>query len=195
MLDNIVKLITVFPGWVTLLIFICFSILVALLAFLARARAARNLADSTQNNILKKPHTFMKLKGIQLFPDDPAAEINVVAYVNGVAYFHPSESEIKWMPVISNMNEKIIKLPCAEMYYIRFEINFSSEKKLEGGPALFRGTLVEKDAVKVESQTQPTYPTIPFIADYKLYLLQDGSRDTSVKANISYEIYSEQAYR
>jgi hypothetical protein len=192
MLDNIVKLIAVFPGWATLLIFVCFSILVALLAILARARAAKKLLRSSQNDILEKSRTFMKLKQIQLFPDDPSAEVNVIVYVNGVAFHHPSETEIKWMPVIANMNEKIIELPRAEMYYIRFEINFSSEKKLEGGPALVRGGLAKKDGKKTTDQTLATYPAIPLVADYKLYLLQDGSRDTSVKATISYEIYVEE---
>ncbi len=194
MLDNIVKLIAVSPGWATLLVLFCFSVLIALLAMLARARAAKKVMDSTQNDIFKKSHTFMKLKQIQLFPEDSSAEINVVVYVNGVAFTHPSETEIKWMPVISNMNEKTIELPCAEMYYIRFEINFSSDKKLEGGPALVRGALVNKDAKKGTDQAPATYPTIPLVADYKLYFLQDGSRDTSVKANISYEIYAEEAH-
>lgn len=192
MLDNIVKLVTVFPGWATLLILVFFTVLVALLAILARARAARKIMHSAQNDILEKSRTFMKLKQIQLFPDDPSAEINVVVYVNGVAFFHPSETEIKWMPVIANMHEKIIELPHAEMYYIRFEINFSSEKKLEGGPALIRGGLVKKDGKKATDQALATYPAIPLVADYKLYLLQDGSRDTSVKATISYEIYAEE---
>lgn len=191
MLDSIVKLVAIFPGWATLLIFFCFSVLVALLAVLARARATKKINQSTQNDILEKPRTFLKLKQIQLFPEDPSAEINVVIYVNGVAFFHPSETDTKWMPVSSNANEKTITLPCAEMYYIRFEINFSSERKLEGGPALARGASVKNDTKNTTDHAAHTYPTVPLVADYKLYFLQDGSRDTSVKANISYEIYTE----
>ena len=207
MLDSIVKLIAIFPSWAILLIFFCFSLLVAFLAMLARARAAKK-RHATQNDILEKPRTFLKLIQVQLFPEDPAAEINIIIYVNGVAFYYPSETDIKWIPVISNMNEKIIELPCAEMYYIRFEINFSSEKKLEGGPALARGALAKAKAeaeaeakAKAKKDTQKTanhavhaYPTVPLVADYKLYLLQDGSRDTSVKANISYEIYIDETH-
>jgi hypothetical protein len=190
MLDNIVKHITVSPGWTTFLMFVCFSALIALLVFVARARAAKKLACDMQNDIATQSHVFMKLKPIQLFPDDPAAEINVVVSVNGIEFVHPSAIEMQWMPVSSSMEEKIIALPCAEMYYIRFEINFSSEKKLEGGPLLVRGAALKKD-VKKDANQSVTFPVLPLVDQYKLYLLQDGSRDTSVKAVIPYEIYAE----
>ncbi len=190
MLDNIVKLITVYPNWATFLMFVCFSILAALLVLVVRARAAKKLACEVQNDIAQQSHVFMKLKPIQLFPDDPAAEINVVVSVNGIEFVYPSATEMQWMPASSSMDEKIIAFPCAEMYYIRFEINFSSEKKLEGGPLLVRGAALKKDVKKDASQSV-TFPVLPLVDEYKLYLLQDGSRDTSVKAVISYEIYVE----
>ena len=173
------------------LIFVVLFISVATVLVVVCIRAVKRASSLALKNIEKKPPTFMKLKEIQLFPTDASAEVQVVVYVNGVKFIHPAVENTPWIAMDSNLSEKIFELPCAEIYYIRFELNFSSEKKLEGGPALIRSASLKKDTKKATGQEAATYPTIPLVADYKLYFLQDGSRDTSVKAIISYEIYTE----
>ncbi len=210
MLNDILNAFAAYPGWITLLLFCSLSVFVVLMALSIRKRAA--LARGSSIAAVSNIKAFMKIKHVKLIPDESSAKINVVVSVNGLNFVHPSEvaeqkmdalesdlsvteadgGEIQWMPLSLGVPEKIILLPSAEMYYIRFEINFSSGKKLEGGPALVRSELVKNDSKKVASPSLATYPTMPLVAEYKLYFLQDGSRDTSVKALISYEIYLEQ---
>ena len=103
------------------------------------------------------------------------------------------------MKVGPAMSEKIIELPKADRYDVRFEM------LLRSGTRLAQPQHVQSAIISAASQT--TYPnvtraasqevmpvpaqTLPFSETYKLYPIEGGTRAASVSAVIPYEIYAE----
>ena len=131
---------------------------------------------------------FMKLKDIQLFPENPAMELQIITYVNGMEFHYPSKDKSKWISMEQSMGEIMIELPNAELYRIHLAVHLRTGQTLEGGPAIVR-----KELLQPPPQTPATSPTtlrnIRVTEDYKLYLLEDGLRDTTIQAMIPYELY------
>ncbi len=182
-MDSLLKFIGSYPAWAKSLILVGIGISIVTLVFAPREGILQPTKPSALTATGQDERVFMKLKAIQLFPDDPSAEVQVVAYVNGTEYVHPSVGGVKWMKVGPDMSEKVIELPKAAQYTIRFEMNFRSEKKLKGA--------TNSVQVKQKASSQWLTPVIrlPFSEEYKLYLVKDESRAASVKAVIPYEIY------
>ena len=119
----------------------------------------------------------MKIKAIRLFPDDPEAEVQLSAFVNGTEYVHPSVAGVKWMKVGAAMSEKIIELPKSTQYVVRFELRMRDGVTLE-------------QHLQVSQQVTPI-TTLPHDEEYRLYPLNSGVRSAAVSAVVPYEIYKQ----
>lgn len=119
----------------------------------------------------------MKLKDIQLLPANPELDLQIIAHVNGMEFHYPSIDKSKWISMTHNTSAATIELPDAELYRIHLAVHCRSGETLEGGPAVVRRALLQA----------PAKPY--FNEEYKLYLLENGLRDTSLKAVIPYEFY------
>ena len=128
---------------------------------------------------------FMKLKAIQLLPENPEMEVQLIAFVNGMEFHYPSADKSKWISMANNMSEVTIELPNAELYRVHLAIHFRSGETLEGGPTMVRRALLQAPGPAIPG----TMPVSSLKQDYPLYLLEDGLRDTSIKAIIPYEFY------
>lgn len=186
MVDTLLNL----RGAYTPFIILCLLLLVVLGGIVVWYGTKKTAAESVPMVSPNSARIFMKLKAIRLLPDDPSEEVQVVAYVNGTEYFYPARESDNWLSVTSDMSEHTIELLAADMFYIRFELNFKSDKKLEGGPSIVRGLISTNDTQKAQRSMPMAIPNLPFSSEYKLYLLSDGSRDLSLKAVIPYEIYA-----
>lgn len=205
-IESVLKFIGSYPIWAKALVLIGLGISVATLVFAPRQvtqGAEKSITPSstgkedrqvtrgaekfiTPSSTSKEDRVFMKIKAIQLFPDDPEAEVQVICYVNGIEFIHPSVGGVNWMRVGPSMSEKIISLPKAASYDIRFEMRFRSDKKLSGGT---KSVQIEQGPQQATSQMVTPVTALPFSEEYSLYLVNDGSRAASVKAIIPYEIY------
>jgi hypothetical protein len=166
--------------------------LLAILVLIYRARRTQISDDPLlSDSLLDKRSVNMKLKPIQLLSDDGFTEVQVIVYVNGAEFLIPPTESEHWLRVEADMKEEVIELPKADIYHIRFELNFRTGRKLEGGPVLARGISTRSASQKTTGKTPFRLLTLPIMDEYNLYFLDDGSRDMSVKAVIPYEIYAQ----
>lgn len=131
---------------------------------------------------------FIKLKQIQLFSGNDAQELQISTHINGMQFHYPSSDKNKWITAAQKMGEVIIELPNAELYRIHLTVHFRSGETLEGGPVTVRRAMLQPP--EADSSSAPaSQDKIIFSEEYKLYYLEDGLRNISVKAMIPYEIY------
>jgi hypothetical protein len=119
----------------------------------------------------------MRVKPIRLFPDKPNADVQLSIFVNGTEYRHPSVAGVEWMKVGPSMSEKIIELPPAARYDVRFEM------RLREGPTL-------KTQQQVSQQITPI-KALPYSEEYNLYQVENKSRAAGISAVVSYEVYAQ----
>jgi hypothetical protein len=191
-LNTLFNVFGAFSSVTQIMLLLGFSLAVAALVLVLRARASRQTDDPLlSDSVLDNRSVNMKLKSIQLFSNEVFTEVQVIVYVNGVEFFVPPTASETWLRIEADMKEEVIELPKADMYHIRFELNFRTGRKLEGGPVLARGISTRSSNQKTTGKTPFRLLTLPITDEYNLYFLDDGSRDMSVKAVIPYEIYAQ----
>jgi hypothetical protein len=117
---------------------------------------------------------FLKILPIRLFPSQPAAEVQISAFVNDTEYRHPEVGGVEWMKTGASMSAKYIELPTAERYDVRFEL------RIRDGQTLAHQTQ--------QSQSITPIRTLPFQEEYQLYPVKNKVRDAAVSAVIAYEV-------
>lgn len=132
---------------------------------------------------------FMKLKQIELFPENQVSDLQIITYVNGMEFHYPSSDKSKWISSAQKMSDVIIELPNAELYRIHLAVHFRSGETLEGGPATVRRAMLQPPLPAEPSSLPVSANKVIYSEKYKLYYLEDGLRNISVKAIIPYEIY------
>jgi hypothetical protein len=175
-MDSIDKFFTFcasYPPWARVVVLSSFIVAIGTLLFSPRAKAGAEREEHDAQG-----QVFMRIKRITLYPDDPDARVSLSAYVNGTEYIHPSVAGVKWMKVGPSMSEKIIELPKAERYDVRFML------RVESGD-----TLTPLSMIHV-SQTVTPIKQPPFSEDYRLYIVKDNVREASVGAIVSYGVFS-----
>ncbi len=178
-INSLLTFITSYPNWAKAIVLVALGTIVVTLVFAPRNGASQPQPPSQQqppptNN---SQHVYMKIRAIKLFPDNPNAEVQLSAFVNGTEYIHPSVAGVEWMKVGAGMSEKIIEIPKSERYYVRFEL------RIRGG-----GTL--RQQVQVSQQVTPV-KTLPYAEEYTLYSVDGAVRSAAVSAVVPYEIYTE----
>lgn len=165
--------------WARLLVLACFAVAAGTLVLAPRiATSQATKAPVTSIDASKKERlVLMRIKPIKLFPDDPSAEVQLLVFVNGTEYRHPSVAGVEWMKVGPAMSEKIIELPPSSRYEVRFEMRMRNDLK--------RKTTL-RAAQKITYIT-----TLPFNEEYSLYEVDGLSRAAGVSALVSYEVYAQ----
>jgi hypothetical protein len=179
-IEAILRFLNSYPVWAKGCVVggILFSVLV--LVFASREDA------STQSKKDQSGPTFLKLKGVTLFPEDPSAEVQVLAIVNGISFEHPSVGGVKWMRVGPDMSQKLIELPAAQRYDIRFEMRLRNGTAFSGqGSKHLEAYTIERGAGAQEIRV---VTRLPYSNDYKLYDVVGVTRSASVRAVVSYEV-------
>lgn len=165
--------------WARLLVLTCVAISIGTLVLAPRSALPQPAKTPTPPSEVQKKErqAFMRIRPIKLFPDRPTAEVQLSVYVNGTEFRHPSVAGVEWMKVGPAMSEKIIELPPAPRYDVRFEM------RMRDGP---KGKTTFRAAQKI------TYITsLPFSEEYSLYEIDSGSRAAAVSALVSYEVYAQ----
>lgn len=193
MLDTIIKLLSSYPLWAKL----CLAASVSF-AFVVLLAAPRNgtdrsaNADPSRSNAPSNPavsansgRISLTIIGVRLFPDDPNADVQVVAVVNGTSYVYPSVDGVVWLKVGPDMARKIIDLPEAPIYQIKFQMRIRGGAKLASNE---EQNLHADRSERAESQLVNNITKLPFYEDYKLYEVNGDTRSAAVRAIVSYSI-------
>jgi hypothetical protein len=178
-LESILRFAGSYPMWARLLVIGCLAVAIGTLILAPRSATPQTpkAATPTPEVAKKERQVFMHIKPLQLFPDRPNAEVQLSILVNGSEYRHPSVAGVEWMKVGPAMSEKIIELPTASRYDVRFEM------RLRDGP---------KGPTKLRAAQKITYiTTLPFSEEYSLYDIDGDSRAAGVSAVVSYEVYAQ----
>lgn len=180
-LDYLLTLIYAQPALSATLCVIAVGIIT--LALTAELRAHRTYLPVVQRQD-PKACVFMKLQAIHLLPENRAVDLQLIAYINGMEFHYPSSDKTKWLSSAQATSEIIVELPDAEFYRIHLALHLRSGETLEGGPSVVRRALLQ-----LPPSTTGAMPVSRVSEEYKLYLLEDGLRDTNIKALIPYECY------
>jgi hypothetical protein len=188
MFEAFLRLLSSYPAWAKAcaLAGVAFSILV--LVFAPRIDAS---AQAAGHAIVSPPPAhaqaiFLRITGVRLYPSDPDADVRVLAIVNGTTYEHPSVGGVKWMKTGPDMGPKLIELPRAPVYEIRFEMRIRGMENLSSA----QHKILDPDvaAGRAGSQLVDSISKLPFSDEYKLYDIKNNTRAASVRATISYSI-------
>jgi hypothetical protein len=178
-IESILRFAGSYPTWARILVLGCLSAIVATLLLAPRSgttQPTKPVAVAGES-AKKDQQVFVRVKPIKLFPERPNAEIQLSVFVNGTEYKHPSVGGVEWMKVGPSMSEKIIEVPTASRYDVRFEM------RLREGATL-------KTQQHMAQQVTPI-KALPYSEEYRLYPVENKSRAASVSAVIAYEVYSQ----
>lgn len=175
MIDNILKLLADYPAWAKASLLAALAVIAAILIFARSPLVPPPTTPFTENSPL-----FLRISRIALFPEDQTAEVQLIASVNGTEYTFPSVANVKWMRVGPDMNQKIIPIPSADNYEIRFRLNYKSGRRASNEEP-HKITRRTRDKI---SQLTP----IQVSSDYKLYPVDGGTASPAVIAVVSYRI-------
>lgn len=182
--ETLIKFINSYPLWAKAGIIAGAFFSISIAVFAPRDIHA---SPNNQDNESTTKRTYMRIEGVKLYPDNENIDIQVFAFVNGTSFKHPSVGGVEWMKVGPNMSHKIIELPKAEAYQIRFELRYK-----EGDVVLGSSTnLVPKEFNRMASQMVTQVLKYPFTEVYNLYKVNDRSRGASVSASVKYTLYQE----
>lgn len=181
-LDNLLSLIYPYSTQIGTLCAMAVGIIIAALA--SEFYARKTLPTASTREFYGS--VFMKLKQVQLIAENDAQELQIITHINGMQFHYPSSDKSKWITAAQKMGEVVIELPNAELYRIHLAVHFRSGETLEGSPVTVRRAMLQPAETNSPAETQDK---IIVNEEYKLYYLEDGLRNISVKAVIPYEIY------
>ena len=155
-----------YPLWAKLFTFLGLLVTVGVLIFAPRInKSAESGSDQSSG-------TFLTVKGIELFPESPDAEIQVVIFVNGTKYQYPSLAGVKWLKTGRTMSPGTFKVPNDQIYEVRFE-----------------ATLRNFEATYLASQRVVRISKLPYSNEYDLYKVnEEMTRSAYVSATVHYSI-------
>ena len=165
------------------------ALLVAVIVIIKSELFARKLHIPAIHGDEFEGCVFMRLKAIQLLPENPEASIHIIVYVNGMEFHYPSADKSKWISMQQAMSEVIIELPNADLYRVHLAVHVNSGQTYEGGPEVVRRASLRAPISEAQSSLPIPNNYARVVKSYPLYLLEDGLRDTTVKAVIPYEFY------
>jgi hypothetical protein len=129
---------------------------------------------------------YLRIKGVQVFPEADGTYVHVRAKVNGIVYDYPSVGGVNWMEVGPSMGGKIIEIPAATSYRISFELQMKNGPAFGGRESFKRVT--ESAPQNYSSNIATPVTTLPFSENYNLYKVDGDRRGAAVGAHISYEL-------
>ncbi|MGE3853353.1 MAG: hypothetical protein AB7K09_16565 [Planctomycetota bacterium] len=172
--ESTIRFIGSYPMWARLLVLACIGVTAGTLVLAPRSTATSSVVSPT-----KEHGVFMLLAPIKLFPPSPTAEVQLSVFVNGTEYRHPSVAGVEWMRVGPAMSEKIIELPVAPRYEVRFEL------RLRDGSQ-------GQTKLRLRAAQKISYITsLPFSEEYSLYDIDGTTRSAGVSAVVAYKVYAQ----
>jgi hypothetical protein len=183
-IEAAIRFLNAYPVWAKACVVSAFIFSLLVLVFAQREPAsAQSKKEPTVTE--KSSQILLKINGVKLFPEDSNAEVQVLAIVNGITFAHPSVGGVKWMNVGPDMSQKLIELPAAQRYDIRFEMRFRNGSTFSGKESK---QLEASPVARAGSQMISSIRHLPYREDYKLYDIAGETRSASVRAIVSYEI-------
>jgi hypothetical protein len=174
-LESILRFAGSYPMWARILVLACTLVIGATLLLVPRAattQTTKPVVNATEP-AKKDQQVFIRVKPIKLFPERPDAEVQLSIFVNGTEYKHPSVGRVEWMKVGPSMSEKIIEVPTASRYDVRFEMRLRDLR--ETGEARL------KTQQHLSQQVTPI-KALPYTEEYRLYQVNNQSRSAGVSA-------------
>jgi hypothetical protein len=178
--ENMLKFIGSYPAWAKSVVLLALIAVVITLVFSPRAGTTQLTEEADPQPLAlsrAEQRVYLKIKAIRLYPNNPEAQVQLSIFVNETEYIHPSVAGVKWMKVGPSMSEKIVELPKAERYNIRFEL------RIRNGSTL-------RQQIQASQQVTPV-KTLPYAEEYTLYPVSSGIRAAAVSAVIPYEVYAQ----
>jgi hypothetical protein len=105
---------------------------------------------------ITSPSTYLRIDGITAFNLIPTPTVRVTAYVNGTQFHYPSLAGIEWLDVAPSMSSQTFRLPAAERYEIRFEMETKGNANVPPG-------------VPYVSQETVIVDKLPFKGEYNVF--------------------------
>lgn len=194
-LESMVRFLGSYPTWAKacLLAALVVSMGVLILAPRTGPSAAEmsSSAVAAPNSAANRPANapiFLKIGDVRLFPDDASAEVRILAFVNGTKYVHPSVGGVTWMKIGPDMSHKVIQLPQADTYEVRFEMQLRGGAEDASAYSAKEVRVLDPHRSMV-AQNSAYIRALPFKDTYKLYRVIDKTRYAGVAATVSYELY------
>lgn len=185
-LDNLLSSISPYSTQIGTLCAMAVGIIIAALAseFYARKTPTTNARDVDGS-------VFLTLQHIQLYPANQTLDLQIITYINGMEFHYPSGDKRKWVSTGQKISDMRIELPDAELYRIHLAVHLRSGETLEGSPVTVRRAMLQDlpPAAVVPSAPLLHKYKVVLAEEYKLYSLEEGLRNISVKAIIPYQIY------
>jgi hypothetical protein len=180
MLETFLRVLNSYPLWAKISAIggVAFSILVLVFTPRSELTAGGGRGDGS---------IFLRITGVKLFPADPNVEVQLLAIVNGTEYVHPSIGGVEWMKVGPAMSQKLIELPKATNYEIRFEMRIRNQPDLNNSQG--ERHLASEPFDRAGSQLVNNIWALPFSDEYPLYELDGKTRNAQVRAVVKYIIY------
>lgn len=172
-LNEFLKMINAYPIWAKAIVLSAIAVAIGVLIF---AKPTINKSPPIED----VSQLYLRISRVALFPDDPSAEVQIIASVNGTEYIFPSVANVKWMRVGPDMNQKIIPIPLADIYQISFHMNYRS--------GLSAGNEKPDKLIRTLRQGLPPPTTFPHNAEYKLYPITSATTSSAVSAVITYQV-------
>ena len=173
-LNELLKLIGSYPTWAKAAVLSGLAVAIAVLIF-AKPISPKPIPPAQADSQL-----YLRISRVALYPDDPTAEVQVVASVNGTEYIFPSVANVKWMRVGPDMNQKIIPLPTADVYQITFRMNYRLGRSA--------GNEEPHKIIRVARQGLPAPTILPHNSEYKLYPISSATASSAVAAVVTYQV-------
>lgn len=182
-LKGFVEFLTAYPAWAKVAVVFCLAVAAGVLVL---AKPEKQKSTSGDRPVL------LTIERVSLFPDDPSAQVKILAHVNGIVFEHPSVGGVEWMKVGPAMSEKVIALPPSKSYEIRFEAKIRGTTPLQGLPvvlpqAAVQGNVTGHDKL-LASQTIRHIWDLPHEEEYRLYNVDGEIRDATPKATVKFRL-------
>ena len=171
MIESILKLLESYPVWAKAALLLFVGAVAAILIF------GRVPPPSPPPPPPPPGPVFLRIKGINLYPPDPAANIRVQINVNGTEWLFPNIAGVEWMKVGPDMSQKIIRLPNAKSYHLQFKMVFR-----------YSDIQASNDFPVEVEVSGPNAKKLPFEDSYKLYLTSGGTTTSNALAEIYYAV-------
>jgi hypothetical protein len=159
---NFIEFIKSYPLWAKLVA--CSGLLITVATLIFAPRPHRD-ASNGQGRV------FLKIQRVRLFPSDPNAEIQVLAFINGTQYRYPGVAGIEWLKVGPSMSPGSFEIPISDTYELRLEavVRDSPQERL-----------VSQEILEISH--------LPYSKEYALHKTVMTTRDASVSASVQFSI-------
>ena len=179
-IDGVQRFFASYPMWARALASAGFLVGILTLVLAPRSAPPSAIADQggsrgqgTDTSSSQGQLYWLTVDGIELFPANPQAEVQVQIDVNGTVFQYPSVGGVEWMNVGPAMSPQRFRLPpIGAGYDVRLEMTVRE------------GSLV----TRLASQSVESVSVLPFKSTYQLHQVSGMTRAAGVAATVTYSV-------